>query len=338
MPLASVIIPTYGRPELAAQAAASALSQALAGGFDVHVVDDGGKDDTRSALARLPGLVKATGESALVGSLGEVQLYYHWKEHAGPAAARNLGARQAEGRVLAFLDSDTVADPGWLAAGVARLEAEREVSGVEGKVLPMEEVLRTPFTEVVENLNGGRWLTCNLFIHRPKFLELGGFDERFTQPCREDSEFAFRVLESGASFAFEPQAVVRHPVRETGPGRFFYHAREGRFEALIERRYPKLYRQHFKWIDGRAIPAYYLLHYVALGMALAEIPFSGACFMVGSCAVMLAWIRKRRSTAMQRSVLLALALLIPYVRLYWVLYGYFSYFLDPKYPDIPRLS
>lgn len=311
----SVIIPTYGRPALACAAALSALSQDLPGaGFEVIVVDDGGQDGTAAALK----------------ALGDPRLRCQWIEHAGPAAARNAGARLAQGAVLAFLDSDCLAQPGWLAAGLARLNADPALFGVEGRVEPAQAAEATPFTEAVTNLNGGRWLTCDLFVRREGFQALGGFDERFTEPCREDSEFAFRAQAAGLAFAFEPAALVQHPVREVAPARAYHHAREGRFEALLERAHPAAYRRHFKALDGRWMPLWQLGHlaapllaWPAPALALALLGASWALTVYAAC-------RKRRVRPADLLRLALPALLAPYLRAAWVAWGYWRY---PASPD-----
>jgi glycosyltransferase involved in cell wall biosynthesis len=313
-PAVSVVIPTFGRPALACAAARSALAQALDAPFEVIVVDDGGQDGTREALE----------------ALGDARLRYLWIEHAGPAAARNAGVKAAEAPLIAFLDSDTVAQPGWLQAGFQRLREETGLFGVEGRVERDAQYPPTPFTEAVENLNGGRWLTCNLFVRKDGFAALGGFDERFSEPCREDSEFAFRARAAGQQLAFVPAALVRHPAREVTPGRQYHHAREGRFEALIERQHPQAYRQSFKWLDGRQAPAYYWAHYAALFLLPFSLKLSAAVLGLGVIAVLYAWCRKRNVRPLDPLRLLVPALLAPYLRLFWVAWGYERY---PGAPD-----
>lgn len=311
----AVVIPTYGRPALAAAAAASALAQNLPqGAFEVIVVDDGGQDATREALE----------------ALGDPRLRYQWIAHAGPATARNAGAKLSRAPILAFLDSDTLAQPGWLAAGLQRLAAEPGLFGVEGLVEPDSAREATPFTEAVSNLTGGRWLSCNLFVRREAFLQLGGFDERFTEPCREDSEFAFRVLQSGQAFAFEPAAAVSHPVREVAPARAFHHAREGRFEALIERRHPGAYRRHFKAMDGRWWPLWQWGHLAALPLFCFRPAWALASLAAGFSVTLYAACRHRRVQATDLLKLLWPSLVAPYARFAWVLWGYWRY---PASPD-----
>lgn len=299
---------------MVAEAAASALAQKLPAGVsrEVIVVDDGGTDATEAALKKFKGL------------------RYAWKEHAGPAAARNHGARLANGELLAFLDSDTLAQPGWLAAGIARLRREAKLFAVEGKVLPDRNVVQTPFTEAVQNPSGGRWLTCNLFVRRREFLALGGFDERFKQPIREDSEFAFRALEADKRIVFESRALVLHPVREVTPSRFFYHAQEGKYEALISRLHPESYRRHFKWLDGRAIPVYYWAHYAAVLAAPVSPPLGLALLFIGAMALRHAWSYKKDLSLTDLIRLQIPSYLAPYLRLFWVLWGHFRYPHSPE--------
>lgn len=50
---------------------------------------------------------------------------------------------------------------------------------------------------------------CVMMIKREKFLQLGGFDEKFRNGW-EDNDFNLKVLEAGACGVYEPSAVVRH--------------------------------------------------------------------------------------------------------------------------------
>ena len=235
IPAISVVIPTYGRPALVLKALQSVLAQAFDGSFDVHVVDDGGQDDTGAALK----------------ALDDPRVHYHWINHGGPAAARNHGVGQSRAPLIAFLDSDTLAQPGWLQAGYDALKAQPALLGIEGRVERAQQYPATPFHRSGRKSSlAGAGSPAMSSIRRDGFLALGGFDQRFTEPCREDSEFAFRAEEAGQRMGFAPQALVRHPVREVGPWRQIHHAREGRFEALIERQHPQAYRRHFKWLDG----------------------------------------------------------------------------------------
>lgn len=91
VPLISVVTPTYNRCELVLRAVTSVMQQA-ADSWEMIVVDDGSTDDTVERLQRL--------------AESEPRLALLEQSKQGAAAARMLGAQQARGRYLLFLDSD----------------------------------------------------------------------------------------------------------------------------------------------------------------------------------------------------------------------------------------
>ena len=105
MPLLSLIIPTYNRSALLAEALESLQLQEFTD-YEVIVVDDGSTDDTPITLARYlePG--------------SPIKLRVLRQANAGQGAARNLGIAQARGEYCAFLDSDDLFFP-WTLAIVA---------------------------------------------------------------------------------------------------------------------------------------------------------------------------------------------------------------------------
>jgi glycosyltransferase involved in cell wall biosynthesis len=89
MSLFSVIIPTYNRASLIAETLDSVFAQTFSD-YEVIVVDDGSTDDTTQVLEAYVDRVRLLRQAT----------------NKGPGAARNLGAAAAQGRYLAFLDSD----------------------------------------------------------------------------------------------------------------------------------------------------------------------------------------------------------------------------------------
>lgn len=88
----AVVVPVYNDEAQVADAVRSVL--AIAGVRELIVVDDGSGD--RSA------------EVARRAAAGDERLVVHTQSNAGPAAARNTGARLASAEYLIFLDSDDV--------------------------------------------------------------------------------------------------------------------------------------------------------------------------------------------------------------------------------------
>ena len=85
----SVIIPTYNRVGTVTRAVDSVLSQTHKN-YEIVVVDDGSKDDTRKVLEERY----------------SDRIRYIYQPNAGAAAARNAGIRASRHELVAFLDSD----------------------------------------------------------------------------------------------------------------------------------------------------------------------------------------------------------------------------------------
>jgi glycosyltransferase involved in cell wall biosynthesis len=153
----------------------------------------------------------------------------------GASATRNAGARAAVGDVLAFLDDDAVARPGWLQNLTAPL-ARPDVVGVGGLVEPIW-LGRTPawmpeeFLWVVGASYRGLPDTAapvrnvwsgSMAVARADFWAVNGFREGFGKsghrPQPEDTDFCVRLTAAldGRTWWYEPTARIGHSVP---PGR-----------------------------------------------------------------------------------------------------------------------
>lgn len=107
----SVIIPAYNRAGTIERAVRSALVETL-DGDEVLVIDDGSTDDTK----------------AKVDAIGSDRVRYIWQANGGAGSARNCGAREAKGDLVAYLDSDDEWLPG-------KIELQRRFMGANPDVL-----------------------------------------------------------------------------------------------------------------------------------------------------------------------------------------------------------
>lgn len=175
-------------------------------------------------------------------------------ESRNPAGRRNRAAAEARAPLLAFLDDDAAAEPGWLAAGVRACASAEIVGGPDPGPTdaPYSErlsdlLLATPW--IGSGIPAHEWnprggpvrsahdvALCNLFVRRETFESLGGFDEGFGY-IGEDTDFVRRALERGARVVLDPAVRVRHR-RRGFPGpyvaqRWRYRVKTGRL--LVER-------------------------------------------------------------------------------------------------------
>ena len=102
-PLVSVVMPTLRRPDSLERAMRSVFAQTGVSGLEMVIIDNSPEGSAREVLDRL----RRDAPFALV--------FVH-EPRPGVATARNSGLAAASGELIAFLDDDEEAPPGWLAA------------------------------------------------------------------------------------------------------------------------------------------------------------------------------------------------------------------------------
>ncbi|MEW5685529.1 MAG: glycosyltransferase [Pseudomonadota bacterium] len=136
---------------------------------------------------------------------------------AGPA--RNGAVAASKGEVLAFIDSDCVAEPQWLEEGIRALDRFDLVGG-RVRVLVGDPAHMTP-AEAFERVFAFDFKTYiekkgftgagNMFCRRPLFEKVGGFGVGMS----EDVDWSRRAVASGARLGYAPAAALGHPARVT---------------------------------------------------------------------------------------------------------------------------
>ena len=132
----------------------------------------------------------------------------------GPAWARNEGWRRSEADWIAFLDDDVLPDPDWphrLAEDLDGLPAR--VAGSQGRLrvpLPLNR-RPTDWERNVKALEQARWATADLAYRRSALEAVGGFDERFPRPYREDADLGLRLVRAG-HWIVQGRRTSAHPV------------------------------------------------------------------------------------------------------------------------------
>lgn len=174
----------------------------------------------------------------------------------GLSGARNIGVSAASGDVVAFLDDDACAEPGWLAAHLSCYEYP-DVVGVGGKVVPSWESppprwFPPEFGWVVGCSYVGQPTTpmpirnpigANMSFDRARMSAAGAFSNRLgrvgTAPAGcEETELSIRLLAMfpTARIIYEPAAVVHHRVTDARATWAYFHRRcwnEGLSKATL---------------------------------------------------------------------------------------------------------
>jgi hypothetical protein len=154
---------------------------------------------------------------------------------------------------------------------------------------------------------------------------MDGFDERFTAAWLEDSDLHFTLLERGGRTAHAPDAVVVHPARPAPWGISVRLQRNNRFNALLYKKHPALYRG---FIQAQP-PWHYYATVGALGTAaagvVAPVPWLTAGGFLLWAALTLQFCARRLSRTSHRighvAEMVVTSVVIPPVAVFWRLYG-----------------
>ena len=204
IPFFSIIIPTYNRPEKLADCLES-LSHLdyPCDQFEVIVVDDGSK----TSLQHVVGCFSDQLDVTLLT-----------QTNAGPAAARNAGAKRAKGEFLVFMDDDCTPFPDWLRK-LANRFAEIPDHAIGGRTL--NALVENLYSTASQNLlNAGYayynpipgqasfFASNNLTVPAAHFRSIGGFDVTFK--TSEDRDFCDRWRHHGLQMTYAPEILINH--------------------------------------------------------------------------------------------------------------------------------
>ena len=229
-PFFSIIIPTYARPKQLAVCLESLVRLDYPRArFEVIVVDDGSDKPPETVVAQFHDRLNVT---------------LLTQPHAGPATARNTGATQAKGEILAFTDDDCTPASNWLQTLAAHF-SETPAYAIGGQTLNtvVNNLYSTASQMLIDYLcayyNPETDRVCfltsnNLALPVNSFHTIGNFDTTFRCAGAEDRELCDRWLYYGYSMIYSSELLVHHTHALTfrtfwrqhfnyGCGAFYYH-------------------------------------------------------------------------------------------------------------------
>ena len=211
----SVVVCTYRNPGLLEKTLASLLNQTLdSARYEVIVVDNNSNDSTPDVVARFP------------------SVRYVFEPEQGLSAARNAGIRAASSDIIAFIDDDAEADPGWLQALLEVYDSVPNALAVGGKADPiwdapppswLDENYHRPLSLIDwgSEIRPLRWperiIGVNCSFRREVFTRIGSFDSALGRMGpfllgSEDTEIQRKIHDAGHDVYYTPRAVVHHHV------------------------------------------------------------------------------------------------------------------------------
>lgn len=284
-PSVTIIIPDRDRREALLDCIESVFAQDYPSEqIEVIVIDDGSKHEVKN-------IVGAFSCKLLINP-----------DNRGQSYCRNLGAQQAKGEILAFLDSDCVAGRSWLKDLVPCFQWEK--AGAAGGYVDgySQKSLLDRYEREFSPLNLGKFIlcggkdrstfyapTCNLLVRKKAFVESGGMRE--TLHVGEDVDFCWRMRDTGWQVLYLPSGIVMHKHRNKLGAMLRRRAFYGTSEAILYRLHPD--RRKTLQMRPMAAAAFLGLCCAVIFLALFPLVAAGAVFLAEAAAKAIRLRRKR---------------------------------------------
>jgi GT2 family glycosyltransferase len=174
------------------------------------------------------------------------------------------------------------------------------------------------------------FISANCFCRKSAIERVGGFEEAFDLAWHEDNDLQFKFIQAGIPISKCPQAIVVHPMRETPWYTPLTNERKNRYDALLFKRHPELFRQRIATDRSLMLEQYAAVLGVMFGVAGT---LSGSAItstvgfgMWGIVSANHIWHRlseEANTASLIQTVTTTLA--TPFVAVYWRLYGAVKY-------------
>lgn len=217
----SAVLCSYNRARFVIKAVESIFNQDFdKSKFEVIVVDNNSTDNVLELL------------SAYKQQHPDYNFSYYVEHQQGVAHARTRCAKEAKGEIVAYLDDDSMAQPGWLASIAQFFDEHPEVYSTGGKIVPyfltdIPEWYSKYFFGLVGNfdlgpnvkkLTGNRYpCGANMAFRKKVFDEVGYFNADLGRKgnaliATEEKDIYLKILKAGHDVYYLPHVWVKHAV------------------------------------------------------------------------------------------------------------------------------
>ena len=234
----------------------------------------------------------------------------------GYGGGNNLGARYAKGSYFAFLNPDTLVEPGWLEALRGALDADPGAGMATACILLQDrpDTINTCGNDVhISGLTLCRGMGqprtafnspsevaavsgAAFMIRRDIFLQLGGFDDRFFL-YMEDTDLSLRARLEGWRILYVPEALVYHDYKLCFGSHKIYYQERNRYYMLL-----KIYRFRTLFF---LLPSLVLAEFVTWGFVISQKPKFLLSKLKAYADILSNWsalIKVRRRTQLRRKI------------------------------------
>ncbi len=205
MVYASVVIATHNREDILRRTLEEMLKQDFSD-YEVIVVDDGSRDNTKSVLQEFSKNNKISTIS--------------YAKSGGPAKARNKGIDRANGEIIAIMDDDCIPAKNWLGNLISVFKQNPKIG------------ITSSYSEF-----GG----TSTAYRKELLLKSGKFDETFPFSNREDTDTVFKIQDLGFEVK-KVKADFEHVHKQ--PQGFGNKIKYGLKRIWIHQVDPLLYKKH----------------------------------------------------------------------------------------------
>ncbi len=194
---ASFIMPTYNRVDILEVAIPLLQKQNVPDNeYEIIVVNDGPDETARAYFEKL----NATNV-----------IFSELENRRGPSAARNRAISLASGRILVFVDDDSLVQENFLLAHLQHHEGRNDIV-VSGPIIDVQTIpdINNPPAVRFYHWHTNSFPTGNSSVSKARFDKTEGFDEEFRLYGWEDPEMFMRLNVPKLTRRFEMSAPIYH--------------------------------------------------------------------------------------------------------------------------------